>query len=59
MIVCHKTRSPLALEDAKTIEANDVRFDLKDWRAIRFDEPSAMRKDLAAALVQHNSQLNL
>lgn len=59
ILIWHKNRGPLAHEDAKTIEANDVRFDLKDWSAIRFDEPNALRKDLAAALVQHYSPLNV
>lgn len=34
ILVWHKDRSPLENEDKKTIEANDVRFDLKDWRRV-------------------------
>ena len=57
ILIWHKDRSPMENEDKKKIEANDVRFDLKDWSAIRFSEPNALRKDLVAALVQHYSPL--
>jgi hypothetical protein len=58
ILVWHKDRIPLDNEDKKIIEANDVRFDLKDWSAIRFSEPNALRKELVKALVQHYSPLN-
>jgi hypothetical protein len=59
ILIWHKDRAPVEHEDAKKIETNDVRFDLKDWSAIRFKEPNALRKDLAAALVEHYSPLNV
>ena len=58
ILIWHKDRGPMGNEDKKKIEANDVRFDLKDWSAIRFSEPNALRKNLVAALVQHDSPLN-
>ena len=53
ILIWHKGRKPLKDEHSEKIEANDVRFDLKDWSAIRFDEPNALRNDLAKALVAH------
>ena len=53
ILIWHKGRKALKDEAADKIEANDVRFDLKDWSAIRFDEPNALRKSLAQALVAH------
>ena len=58
ILIWHKDRGPMENEDKKKIEANDVRFDLKDWSAIRFSEPNALRKALVAALVQHYNPLN-
>ena len=58
ILIWHKDRRPMENEDKKKIEANDVRFDLKDWSAIRFSEPNGLRKNLVAALVQHYSPLN-
>lgn len=53
ILIWHKGRQALKDESADKIEANDVRFDLKDWSAIRFEEPNALRKSLAEALVAH------
>ena len=53
ILIWHKGRKALKDESADKIEANDVRFDLKDWSAIRFEEPNALRKSLAQALVAH------
>lgn len=53
ILIWHKERKPLNDEPAGKIEAHDVRFDLQDWSAIRFDEPNALRNDLAKALTAH------
>ena len=58
ILIWHKDRSPMESEDKKKIEANDVRFDLKNWSAIRFSEPNGLRKNLVAALIQHYCPLN-
>ncbi len=53
ILIWHKGRKALKDESADKIEANDVRFDLKDWSAIRFEETNALRKSLAQALIAH------
>jgi hypothetical protein len=58
ILIWHKNRLALDHEKAGTQEAVDVRFDLKDWSALRFSEPNELRKSLAAALVEHYSPLN-
>jgi len=58
ILIWHKSRPAQDHEKAGTQEAVDVRFDLKDWSALRFSEPNELRNSLAAALVQHYSPLN-
>lgn len=58
ILIWHKSRAAQDHEKAGTQEAVDVRFDLKDWSALRFSEPNELRKSLAAALVEHYSPLN-
>ena len=58
ILIWHKSRAAQEHEKPGTQEAVDVRFDLKDWSALRFSEPNELRKSLAAALVEHYSPLN-
>lgn len=58
ILIWHKSRAAQDHEKAGTQEAVDVRFDLKDWSALRFNEPNELRRSLAAALVEHYSPLN-
>jgi hypothetical protein len=58
ILIWHKNRAAQDHEKAGTQETVDVRFDLKDWSALRFSEPNELRKSLAAALVEHYSPLN-
>lgn len=54
MVIWHKNRPLQTHEDAKTdIEKVDVRFDLKDFSALRFSEPNELRKSLVKSLVAH------
>lgn len=59
ILLWHKDRAALMHEDAEKLEATDVRFDLKDWSAIRFKEPNELRNSLAIALVEHYSPVNV
>jgi hypothetical protein len=59
ILIWHKDRAALTHEKPELLEAADVRFDLKDWSAIRFKEPNELRKSLAIALAAHYSALNI
>lgn len=59
ILIWHKSRTAQEHEDADKLEAVDVRFDLKDWSAIRFKEPNELRKSLVVALVAHYSPLSV
>jgi hypothetical protein len=59
ILIWHKNRPKQVHEQDGVQEAVDVRFDLKDWSALRFSEPNELRKSLVSALVQHFSPLNI
>lgn len=59
ILIWHKDRTALPHEKPDSQETVDVRFDLKDWSAIRFKEPNELRKSLAIALVAHYSPFNV
>jgi hypothetical protein len=59
ILIWHKGRSAQEHEEADKLEAIDVRFDLKDWSAIRFKEPNELRKSLVVALVAQYSPLTV
>lgn len=54
MVIWHQNRPLQKHEDAKTdIEKVDVRFDLKDFSALRFSEPNELRNRLVKSLIAH------
>ena len=59
ILIWHRNRAVQVHETAGVQEAVDVRFDLKDWSALRFTEPNELRNSLVSALVQHFSPLNI